>query len=487
MAEHAEDSVTRSERERAPDDEPSMFTPGRVVGALALLAAMVALAFVFFGSSGYTYKLRFLTAGQLVSGNDVMIAGQRVGKVGDIVITPNGQAEIGVSLSEPYAPLRQGTRATIRLTSLAGIANRHVELQIPEGTAPEIPDGGVIDIDQTTTQVDVDELFNTLDPVARVAVQEFFKGQARQFRGRGTQANAALRYLNPSLATSSRLFNELNRDTPLLARFLQESDQLTTALATRRDDLTQVITRFNITTRALGNKRLELMESLERLPDFMRLANTTFVNLRGTLDEVDPLVEASKPVARKLPGFFDELRPLARDARPTLRDLRAVIRRPGNDNDLVEVGRTLPPLARTALDPIERNGENRPGAFPEISRGLRRGTPNQAFLKQYNVDFVGWQNDFSKSGGYDAMGEYAASQVYFNPFTARATTRASTTSSRRSARSTTRSTRWRPSSARRPARPSTTSTSRAGSLPRPPISSTSSGPSSPRRGTAART
>ena len=115
----------------------SSTTLGRVAVAIAFAGVLVALALVMFGSSGYTYKLRFLTAGQLVSGNDVMIAGQRVGKVGDIVITPNGQAEIGISLSEPYAPLRQGTRATIRLTSLAGIANRHVELQIPEGIVAE--------------------------------------------------------------------------------------------------------------------------------------------------------------------------------------------------------------------------------------------------------------------------------------------------------------------------------------------------------------
>jgi hypothetical protein len=187
-------------------------------------------------------------------------------------------------------------------------------------------------------------------------------------------------------------------------------------VAERRDDLTEVITRFNTTTRAIGNRRLELQESLERFPDFIRLANTTFVNLRGTLDEVDPLVEASKPAARKLPGFFDELRPLARDARPTLRDLRLTVRRPGTDNDLVELGRTLPPLAHAALDPEERGGERRLGSLPEASKAFRNATPIQAKFKQYVVDFVGWQDDFSHGGNFDGIGAFASSQVYFNLF-----------------------------------------------------------------------
>ena len=378
-----------------------------------------AVAFLMLGpgAPSYNVKVYFLNAAQLVKGNDVQIAGTKVGTVQDLKITPNGQAEVTIQISSSdYTPLHAGTRAVIRLQSLSGIANRVIDLQLPEAGNPEIPDGGRIDTDQTVTQVDIDEVFNTFDPVARVAVQEFFKGQATMVRGRGDEANEALRYLNPALSSSARLFRELNRDTPLLARFLDESARLTTAVASRRDDLTEVLTHFNTTTRAIGNRRLELEESLERFPDFMRLANTTFVNLRGTLDEVDPLVEASKPAARRLPGFFDELRPLTRDARPTLRDLRRTIRRPGADNDLVELGRTLPPLAHAALDPEQRHGERRLGSLPEASKALRNATPPMSKFKQYVVDFVGWQDDFSHGGNFDGFSAFAATQVYFNIF-----------------------------------------------------------------------
>jgi phospholipid/cholesterol/gamma-HCH transport system substrate-binding protein len=390
-------------------------TLGRVAAGVGLVAVIAAVVVIMLGPGrpSYNVKVYFLNAAQLVSGNDVQIAGVRVGQVTDLKLTPNGQAEATIQInSSDYTPLRQGTRAILRQSSLSGLANRYIDLQLPEGNTPPIPDGGRIDIDQTVTQVDLDEVFNTFDPMTRVAVQEFFKGQARQFRGQGERANQGLRYLNPALSTSRRLFNELNRDTPLLARFLQESDQLVTALATRRDDLTELITHWNVTTRALGNRRVELKESLEELPNFMRLANTTLVELRGTLDEVDPLVEASKPVARRLPAFFDEVRPLARDARPTLRDLRFTVRRRGPDNDAVELGRTFPPLARTALDPVTRSGERRLGAFPETAKAFRAAAPNMAFSRQYVVDLVGWFDDFSHTGHFDALAAFSRAQIY---------------------------------------------------------------------------
>ena len=46
----------------------------------------------------------------------------------DIELTSDNQAAIKVIVQEPYAPLREGTQAVIRLTSLSGIANRYIAL-----------------------------------------------------------------------------------------------------------------------------------------------------------------------------------------------------------------------------------------------------------------------------------------------------------------------------------------------------------------------
>lgn len=389
---------------------------GRIAALGAVIAAVVLVALVLFGGGGsaYTVSARFINAGQIVKGNQVKVDGVPEGSVEDIQLTSDGQVEVKMKISDKIAPLRQGVRAEIKQTSLSGIANRYVKLEL-SGTQgkPEIPDGGRIGVEQTKTQVDLDQLFNTLDPPTRVALQKFLKGSAQAYAGRGREANKGFRYLNPALSTSSRLFNELTKDTPLLERFLVDSAKLVTALADRRDDLAGLIGNLNDTTRALGDQKVALAEAIGLLPPFMRRANTTFVNLRAALDDVDPLVDASKPVARKLQTFLPELRRFTRDAEPTVRDLRITIKRAGPNNDLINLTRSFTPLASitTVTRPRSIAPGNRRvpvgtvrGAFPEMSEALRESTDEISFSKYYTNDFLGWLDDFSTTGGFDAHG-----------------------------------------------------------------------------------
>lgn len=387
---------------------------GRVAALGAVVAAVVLVAFVLFGpgDGGYTVTARFINAGQTVKGNPVQTGGAPIGSVQDIRITPDGQAEIKLKIKEQFVPLPRGTRAAIRQFSQSGIANRYVDLSYPDRKDGTIADGSSIGIDRTETAVDLDELFNTLDAPTRKALQGFFKGSAAQFRNAGDDANATFRYLNPALSTSSRLFSEVTRDDPTLDRFLVDSSQLVTTLASRRDDLAALIGNLNTTTRALGNQKSALAESITRLPPFLRRANTTFVNVRAALDDVDPLVDASKPTAVQLQPFLAQARAFASDAKPTVSDLRATISRPGKRNDLINYVNSAPPLADIAVETKKRNGKDRPGAFPQTVSGFKDGSPIIADARPYTTDFLGWLDDFSTTGGgFDAMGAYARANI----------------------------------------------------------------------------
>jgi phospholipid/cholesterol/gamma-HCH transport system substrate-binding protein len=398
---------------------------GRVAALAAVIAAGVLVGIILFGgvSDSYEVKARFLNAGQLVRGNPVQTGGTPIGSVKGIQITDDGQADVTMEIKEDHAPLRQGTRATIRQFSQSGIANRYVDLTMPPSGREELEEGTLLPTDKTTTAVDLDELFNTLDPETRKSLQGFFRNQARQFSARGKQANAGFEYLNPALATSSRLFNELTRDTPALERFLVDSSKLVTTLAERRDQLASLIGNLNDTTRALGNQKTALAESIGLLPPFMRRANTTFVNLRSTLNDVDPLVDASKPVARRLGPFLTQARRFAADADPTVRDLSKTIRRRGRSNDLIEFVNSFPQLADVAMVTKRRTaspGGRRDdvgvvrGAFPEGTDAFRNAAPEIAFARPYTTDFMGWFDDFSTTGaGFDALGATARAQFNF--------------------------------------------------------------------------
>jgi phospholipid/cholesterol/gamma-HCH transport system substrate-binding protein len=403
---------------------------GRIAAIAAVVAAVVLVGFIIFGGGGgYTVKAYFENGNQLVKGNQVELDGTPIGSVKALDITPNGQAVVTIGVDGKYAPLPMGVHATIRQASQSGIANRYVDLQMPAANDQQqkIPDGGEIPADRTTTSVDLDQLFNTLDPPTRKALQEFLKGQAKATQGKGAMQNVAFQYLNPALSTSRRLFNELNRDTPTLERFVTDSSRLVTTLASRRDDLSALIQNLDTTMGAIGSQKTALADALTRLPDFMRRSNTTFVNLRAALDDVDPLVNASKPVAKKLNPFLDQLRPLLHDAKPTVADLRSIVKRPGADNDLTELTRSFGPLASEALDTKARSidfgggaqdlGQTE-GAFPASIKAFKDASPLIAFGRPYTVDFLGWFDDFSTSGGYDALGGISRTQVLFNMTTA---------------------------------------------------------------------
>jgi phospholipid/cholesterol/gamma-HCH transport system substrate-binding protein len=382
-----------------------------LAGAAVLLAAVVVAILLFAGDGGYRVTADFVNAGQLVKGSEVRVAGTAVGTVDDIDVSQDGMAEVTFSVNDDYAPLRRGTRAIIRPTSLSGIANRYVDLQLGPDDGQEIDDGGQIGADQTDTAVELDEVFSLFDKDTRGSLQDVIKGSAITLRGRGRELRRGVHYLNPALSTGARLFEELTRDDRLLKRFLVDSSTLVNTLASRRDDLTGVVRNLNSTFGALGSQQEALAESIERLPPFLRRADTTFVNLRAALDDVDPLVDAAKPVARRLGPFLHQARAFASDGRPTIRDLSKTIRRAGSTNDLIELIDSFPPLGRVALDNQTVNGASRRGAFPETTAALNAAAPTIAFARPYTPDFVGWLDDFSTTGAYDALGGFSRAWI----------------------------------------------------------------------------
>jgi phospholipid/cholesterol/gamma-HCH transport system substrate-binding protein len=391
------------------------------VAVAAIVLALLAVGYVLLKPGGPDYKVHalFQNASQLVRGDFVQVAGAPVGKITNIDLTKDGQADVTLKITDgSYVPLRRGTKAVIRQASLSGVANRYVDLQLPDGTKTQkIDDGGVIDQADTTTAVDLDQLFNVFDPKTRKALTGLIRGYSTAYGGRGNAANEGFKYLNPSLASSSRLFRELNYDTPLFRRFVLASSKLVTDVASRRDDLAGLVDNLATTTGAIGRQKRALADAIAQLPPFMRSANSTFVNLRATLDDLTPLVNESKPVAPKLRRFIAELRPLGQDAKPTVHDLANIIRKGGANNDLVELTRSSVPLKNIAVGPVDRNGKQREGALPASARALEQAVPEISYARPYAVDLTGWFDDFSHSGVYDALGGASRAAPHVSAFT----------------------------------------------------------------------
>jgi phospholipid/cholesterol/gamma-HCH transport system substrate-binding protein len=376
-------------------------TPARIAALGGIVAAAVLVGVLMLsGSDKYTVKATFETAGQLVNGNEVQVGGKPIGKVTSIELAENGQAEVEMELDSDFDPLHEGTHAGIRVGSLSGIAGRYVSLTPGPNDAAEIDDGGHIDADETTTPVDLDQLFNTLDPKTRKGLQEIVQGGATQFNGVSKEANEGAHYFNPALSSASRLTDDQFED------LIVETATVVGAISERRDDLADLVSNANTTARAIGDENAALARALGLLPPTLRKANTTFVNLRAALGDLDVLVAESKPATKDLAPFFRALRPLVHEAKPTIEDLRLLIKRRGDDNDLIELTRKQPRLAAEAEV-----------AFPRSIKALQQSQPVIEYIRPYTPDLAGWLTKFGQgASNYDAHGHFARIQPMFNPF-----------------------------------------------------------------------
>src|SRR6267378_1815661 len=219
-------------------------------GTVARIAAVVVLR----GNGGKTYYIDFQNAGQLVKGDDVQVGGRRIGSVKGITLTNHNLARIKVTINDPYAPLHAGTTALVRATSLSGIANRYIALTPGPNSNHTLPDGAKIGSDSTTSIVDLDQLFNTLNAPTRKALQDFIQGSATQYQGKGLEANQSAKYFGPSLSSTDQVIAQVLRDQGAFTNFLANSSKLVTDVAARRTDLSSLVANANATAGAIAQE-----------------------------------------------------------------------------------------------------------------------------------------------------------------------------------------------------------------------------------------
>jgi phospholipid/cholesterol/gamma-HCH transport system substrate-binding protein len=386
-----------------------MFGGGRLrwLAPLLLAAALVAVLVVLLGGGGSSeYRIVFSNAGQLVEGDIVRIGGTGVGTVRDIRLTDDNRAEVKVSVSDDYAPLHEGTTAVIRQQGLVGVASRYVDLSPGPNSSPALDDGAAFGDEQATSIVDIDQLFNTLDPATRDGLADLIHGSASWYDGREARANRSAELLPPALTALTAVSRELTRDSRAFEQLVVQTGDAMSALAERSGELTDLVGNAGATAAALSDDTAALNGVLRDTAPALREGSLTFATLRPALGDLRDLVDTAGPATQDLAPFLHELRPVVEAGVPTFRDLRRMFAQPGDDDDLLDALRDLPEIA----DRTEQ-------AAPRARRALEESTPMFAFARPYTPDLVGWLRSFgSAMATYDANGHYARTMPVFNAF-----------------------------------------------------------------------
>jgi phospholipid/cholesterol/gamma-HCH transport system substrate-binding protein len=282
-----------------------------VVFALSCFGLLLFLWLSFGGPvplkpKGYRVQIGFPEATTLAQEADVRVAGVPVGKVRKIDVQDGGNLTLAtVELERRFAPLRQDARAILRQKTLLG--ETYVEMT-PGTSEKTIPEGGRLPDGQVADTVQLDEIFDALDPQTRQAFKDWQVQLAKGIKGRGRDFNDALGTLPGFARDGADVLAVLDTHEAAVQRLVKNTGVVFGALTENEAQLRNLITGSKATFDATASKNDELAETIRIFPTFLDESKLTLERVQRFSRDTNPLIT--------------DLRPVARDLKPTLRDVR---------------------------------------------------------------------------------------------------------------------------------------------------------------------
>jgi virulence factor Mce-like protein len=291
-----------------------------------ILAALAVAAFVVVRgvpgrSSGYTVDAIFDTTSGLIPGNNVMIAGARVGTVSGITLTPGYKARVQMSIDRRYAPFHADARCQIRPVALVG----EMEVDCDPGRsgtlAPSAHAPPTVQLAMTTVPVDLTDLFDIWSaPVSqRLSVALWTLGAG--LAGRGQDLNGVLERSNPTLTLARETISTLDQQRAQLGSLIDSSDRLLARVTPNRVAVQRFVDQAAAVTTVTGEHRGALAQSIRRLPGLLGAARPALNQLDEFAANATPVLADLHAAAPNVNRMTGELSPLAVAGLPALQRL----------------------------------------------------------------------------------------------------------------------------------------------------------------------
>ena len=207
-----------------------------VVTVLATLALAGTIRNSAAGPSN-EYVAMFSDATSLNKGDDVRMAGVKVGTVTSVEVSGDRVARVRFTVAD-NAPLGAGARAMLRFRNLVG--QRYVALEPGDVNGERLAPGHVFGLDATQPALDLTVLFNGFQPLFRLLVPDDVNNLCAQviavFQGEGPTVEGLLKStasLTSTLADRDQVIGQLITNLSSVLGVVEErSGQLDTTLVT---------------------------------------------------------------------------------------------------------------------------------------------------------------------------------------------------------------------------------------------------------------
>jgi len=344
-----------------------------LVGAVTTVIIIVGVFFSYNANKGlpfvptYPVNVELPSASSLVVGNDVRIAGVRVGIIKSISAKQNDGtgktiASLELQLDKSVKPIPKDTSVVVRARSAVGLKYL---LLVPGKSDEGLPAGGTLGISHAHPEpVDMDQYFNLFQKPVVTALQDDLTEYGAAFAARGTDINKILGQLPPLLKVAQPVARNFASDKTDLNGFIRGLSQTAAEVAPVAQEQADMFVALDTTFTALAavarpyiqdsiteGLQTEIVTQQEgpRIRPFL-YASARFMRafLPGAkaLGSSAPIVLRSFnigiPVLKSSPALYNELAPTARSLR-TFND--SVDVNNGVDT-LIDTSQILTPLLR---------------------------------------------------------------------------------------------------------------------------------------------
>jgi ABC-type transporter Mla subunit MlaD len=274
------------------------------------------------GGSNYEVRAIFDDVASAVPGEDVKIAGAKVGAIGEMTVTPNNKAAVVLKVTDSgFTPFHDDAHCTIRPQSLIG--EKYIECDPGTASRPAlktIEDGQPgegqhsLPLKNTSAPVDLDLVNNVMRLPYRQRFAIILSELGAGLAGRGDDLNALLHRANPALRETDRVLKQLADENVTLKNLASQSDRALAPLARDRKHLSGFITHANEVGEATAARRADIERSIQRLPEFLRQLKPTMEDLGALADEMSPTLTDLDRAAPGLGRLVVQLGPFSRSA-----------------------------------------------------------------------------------------------------------------------------------------------------------------------------
>lgn len=206
-------------------------------------------------------KAEFVEATGVVKGDDVRIAGVKVGSVQDVEIKDRTRALVTFSVSE-NASVTSDTHATIRYRNLVG--QRYISLSQEGQGGERLDDGETIPVARTSPALDLTVLFNGFKPLFQALSPQDLNQLSYEliqvFQGEGGTLEGLLGH------TASVTSTLADRDQ-VIGDLLDNLNHVLVTVGNRDEQLSDLIVSLRQLVGGLTEDRQEILNSLDSISD----------------------------------------------------------------------------------------------------------------------------------------------------------------------------------------------------------------------------